>query len=216
MRKAFLLNLLCGLLLAFALNANVARALPIAYGDVNFQAASATLGSPTDATTTSFLSADFIKAIMNDTVMAGDEDGAYSALNGGGASVSFATPFNFVSLETASPTFTEPLWTITSGGVTYSFSTLGPDMVTYSKNVKGVVTGIDIQGDGTATITGYAPNEDASYNIQIGTTGGRIGFQVENSAPQVPDQGATALLIGLGLAAMGLGLVARRRVDNAA
>jgi hypothetical protein len=95
--------------------------------------------------------------------------------------------------------------------VTYSFTTLGPDVVTLSQNTHHVVTGIDIQGFAIANITGYAPNENGQYNIQIGTTGGKIGFQVQNSAPEVPDQGATALLIGLGLAGIGLGIVASRR-----
>lgn len=214
MKIASLIKFSGGVLLAFALTGNLAKALPIAYGDINFAGTSATLGDATDLTTTSFTAAHFIKTVTDDTVTAGTTDGDYSALTGG-ETVSFSTPFDFVSLESVAPTFTEPLWTIISGGVTYSFTVLGNDVVTYAHNTHGVVTGIDIQGDAIANITGFNPNANATYNIQIGTAGASIGFQVQNSAPAVPDSGATALLIGLGVAAIGLGLVTRRRASIA-
>jgi hypothetical protein len=143
-------------------------------------------------------------------VQAGSQDGDYSSVANGTA-VAFSTPLNFIALESVAPSTVTPWWSFTVGTTTYSFSIVGD--VAVNQYVSGGSSFLNISGTGDAAITGYATNDDASFDISIGKTGAsKLTFGNSTSASAVPDSGTTALLIGLGLAGVGIGMIAERRM----
>lgn len=200
MKTASLTKIACGLIAASAFAVLQASASPLFTGDINFLG-SATLNKAIPNATT----ITKVTATVDGTSTTGD----YSAVPGGTA-VTFSTPLNFVTLETALPSTVTPWWTFTVAGKTYNFAIDGSVTVTQTK--VGANSQLDIDGSGTAWATGFAANDNTSFQLSIGKSGGStLHFGDSTSAPGVPDSGTTALLIGLGLAGVGIGMVAQRR-----
>jgi len=97
-----------------------------------------------------------------------------------------------------------PLWTFDIGLVTYSFELTSITLV--DRFAGGGNYFLSVAGSGMASITGF---EDAagtwSLTTQSGTGATTLSF---SSTTSVPDSGATAALLGLGL--IGLGAASRR------
>lgn len=126
------------------------------------------------------------------TVTAGSQAGDYAGVPGG-TSASF-TAFSFGAASII------PLWTFTDAGagITYDFSATSVVKVTHTKTL------LAFEGSGIALITGLDPTPGV-WNITANSAGSALTF---SSSAAVPDGGATALLLGLGL--LGVGLAARR------
>lgn len=90
------------------------------------------------------------------------------------------------------------LWTFTDGGTTYSF-TLNDLDVDY-RATKSLV----LSGTGFASITGF-DSTPGDWTFTANTGGGTFSFSSTNS---VPDGGATAMLLGVGL--LGIGAMRRK------
>ena len=103
-----------------------------------------------------------------------------------------------------------PLWTFTSGGRTYSFD-LGNVTIKSQDN-----TFLNLLGSGTLNITGsgpsYSPTSGSwSFTISNPTGGAKSNFAftfANSQTAAVPDGGASAMLLGLGV--LGLGMVRRK------
>jgi roadblock/LC7 domain-containing protein len=162
-----------------------AKALPSITGDINFDGV-ATTNTGNLATATSFTTITGVSVVPV-------EDGTYTGTTGAGATF---TPFSFTAAAVT------PLWTFTWGGITYSFDATSITIVTQKKGF------LNLQGWGWANATGYASTE-GSWSITDTGTKSTVTF---GSAATVPDSGATALLIGLGLAGIAAGLVAQRKL----
>jgi len=205
MKTASFTKLAGGLIAAAAL-ALQAHANPIVSGDINF-IGGVVLGHngthPVNMASANQIYS--VSAFVSN--VPGDESGDYSpAVEGPTDPVTFSTPINFVTLESVSSLTVTPWWHFTSGGKTYSFSILGPVTVLVTP------THLDIDGNGIASITGFTSNDDATFDISIGRTGtSKLTFGNSTSVPGVPDSGSTALMIGLGLAGLGIGMIAQRR-----
>jgi hypothetical protein len=183
------------------------QATPIT-GTVSFNAKSATLNNSFAAgTETKFLS------INSATVAARTTSGSYAALTGGQAAT-FST-FTFVP-ETPFTTV-DPLWTVKSGGLIYTF------VATSETTLIRGLDFLDIGGEGYASITtstgheyhGYAPTLGL-WSITDTKTGiSSITFSSASKSLSilVPDGGLTASLLGMGL--IGCALVARKAVKLA-
>ncbi|HEY1765370.1 MAG TPA: hypothetical protein VGF85_10635, partial [Opitutaceae bacterium] len=118
-----------------------------------------------------------------------------------GAAATF-TPFSF------SASSVTPLWTFMVAGVTYSFDAVGPiTIVTQNNNF------LNIQGSGWATETGFDATP-GTWSI-TDTAQGKITTFTFGASSTVPDSGATALLIALGLAGVAVGMVAQRKLAKA-
>jgi hypothetical protein len=95
-----------------------------------------------------------------------------------------------------------PLWTFTASGVTYTFA-LATDSVANQSN-----TFLNLLGSGTLTATGYDPTPGLwSFTISnpSGAPGANFQFSFANSQTAVvPDGGATVMLLGAALSALGL------------
>jgi hypothetical protein len=197
MKSASLTKILFGIAIASALTANLAKANLI-YGDIAF-----TGGTVTYPGTQKMSNATGFKAIVGATVQ-GTSTGSYSAVTAGTA-VTFK-PFSFTAASVT------PLWTFNFGGLTYSFDATSVTLVSQSKEF------ITLDGNGWADITKIGGASDG-YTATAGTWSFVVTAQGKSSAtwaaatdiPQVPDTGATALLIGLGLSGVGLMAVAQRR-----
>jgi hypothetical protein len=162
-----------------------AKALPSITGDINFDGIAKT-DTGNLATATAFTSISGVSVVPV-------EDGTYAGTTGAPATF---TPFSFSAAAVT------PLWTFTWGGVTYTFDATSVTVVT---QIKGF---LNLQGSGWAMATGYA-NTLGSWSI---TDTGKQATVTFGSAATVPDSGATALLIGLGLAGVAAGLVAQRKL----
>ena len=95
-----------------------------------------------------------------------------------------------------------PLWTFTSGGLTYSFDlvSMGIDF----RNKKSIV----MSGSGLAHITGF-DDTVGNWLLSANTAGTTFSFSSTNASEEaVPEAGATLPL--LGLAVMGLGLFRKK------
>jgi hypothetical protein len=202
MNTTSLTKLACGIAAASALLALHANANPLVTGDIDFTG-SVTLDNPIPGSS--------VIMSVGGKVQAGSQSGDYFGVPSGTA-VSFSTPLDFVALESVSPSTITPWWTFTVGTATYSFSIVGDVFV--HQYVAGDGSFLDISGSGDAAITGYATNDNATFDISIGKTGSAaLTFGDSNAAttPAVPDGGTTGLLIGLGLTGIGVGLVAQRK-----
>jgi hypothetical protein len=169
-----------------------AKATPIT-GDINFDGIAVT-NTGSLGTATSFRS-------ISDVTVVPVEDGNYTGTTG--AAVTF-TPFSFSAAGVT------PLWTFTVGAVTYSFDATSITIVTQK------VGFLNLQGNGWAYETGFTPTYGTWTITDTGLKSTvTFGSTASFPPPSVPDSGATALLIGLGLAGVAVGLVAQRRLARA-
>ncbi len=120
------------------------------------------------------------------------------------AGIASATAVTFKDLNWTTAGYTGALaiddfWSITSGGVTYTF-----DLATITTNQ--VIGGtLVIQGTGTAQATGFTDNPGGIFSLSSSSSGTSISF---SSTTSVPDSGHTAALLGLGM--LGLAGLAKR------
>jgi len=127
------------------------------------------------------------------SVLGGAETGSYGALNGGGnfgGTLTFS-PFSFTGgvLNPASVL----LWTVTSGGITYSFTATSVAINSQSSIF------LNLTGSGVASITGYG-SSSGTWSITDTTQGGPI-FTF-GASTTVPDGGTTVMLLGAALAGL--------------
>jgi hypothetical protein len=134
---------------------------------------------------------------ITDTSVYPQELGSYAPVPTGTPAA--FTPF---SLTAAGVT---PLWTFTSGGLTYSFD------ATSIVVVKQTNAFLDLEGNGNANITGFTETS-GMWSITDTVVGGKSVFvfgEATEAGPStgpntVPDSGMTALLLGLGTGAIAL------------
>jgi hypothetical protein len=177
-------NVGSALIVSAVLLASVAKATPIT-GDINFDGIAKT-NTGNLATATKFTSISGVTVVPV-------EDGNYTGTTG--HAVTF-TPFSF------SASGVTPLWSFVIGSTHYWFDATSIAIVSQKKNF------LNLEGNGVAYETGYAPTE-GTWSI---TDTGRSATVTFGFAATVPDGGATALLIGLGLAGIAAGLAAQRRL----
>jgi len=158
-----------------------AMALPIINGDIIFAGTYAT-DNPDLLVATKFTSFSNVQTI-------GTSTGSYSAVPANFSPVTY-NAFTFDPVTTSLPMM--PLWTFTIGSVTYSFDLTSLAIDTRSS------TGIHLTGSGVAHITDFEDTEGL-WDLSIGSVG-RFHF---SAGTEVPDGGATAILIGTGFLALG-------------
>jgi len=195
MKQSTLTKLASALLLAAALSGTVANATPIV-GSISFNG-NATTNTGNLATATAFT------AITDVTVNTspGGPSGSYIAVPTlAGDSVTF-TPFAFSAVGIT------PLWTLTANGVTYSFDATGPISVALQTS-----SFLDLQGTGIASISagGYT-DTTGTWTIQESVSGTSFSWGSTAAVAPTPDSSSTALLVAIGLGAIGLGAIAHRR-----
>jgi len=178
-----------GLFLAFALSGNLTKATPIS-GSINFNG-EATTNTGNLGSATSFSS--IVGAIVVPA-----ETGNYSG-------IAIVTPVTFTPFSFTAAGVT-PLWTLTVGGVTYSFN--ATSIVVSNQNANF----LNLQGTGIASITGFQDTA-GSWSITDTSVGGSptFTFGAATTVSSVPDAGTTVLLIVLGLAGVGLGMLTQKR-----
>jgi len=181
-----LTTLASALFLAFSLSGNLAHATPID-GTINFDG-EATTNSGNLATATSFTS-------IIGTMVVPQETGSYAAIPA-------VTPVTFTPFSFSAAGVT-PLWTLTLAGITYSFNATSIGVDAQNANF------LNISGTGIASITGDTSTA-GTWSITDTSVGGSPTFTF-GADSVVPDSGVTALLILLGLAGVGLGVLAQRR-----
>ncbi len=178
------------LIISAALLASAAKATPIS-GSINFDGVAKT-NTGSLATATAFTSISGVTVVPVET-------GNYVGTTGAAATF---TPFSFSAVGVT------PLWTFKIGAVTYSFNATGPiTIVMQNKNF------LNLQGNGWATETGFDPTQ-GTWSI-TDTAQGHITTFTFGASSTVPDSGATALLIALGLAGVAVGVVAQRKLAKA-
>lgn len=135
---------------------------------------------------------------ITDTAVYPQELGSYASVSSG-TPVTF-TPFSFTAAGVT------PLWTFTSGGLTYSFDATSISVVKQTNNF------LDIEGAGNANITGFTTTP-GTWSITDTVVGGNSVFTFgeatvvggASTGPNtVPDTAMTTLLLGLGLGAIAL------------
>ena len=143
-------------------------------------------------------SSTVITSFSNERVSAGTQMGDYSSVPDNTA-VTFAEPINFAS-------FVGPLnnfYTFTLGPTTYSFNLSTLSIVFQGPGF------LNLYGTGTANITGFDPTP-GFFRITAQEGINRFSFSASQGNPStVPDGGATVLLLGLALTAIGC---ARRKM----
>jgi hypothetical protein len=118
----------------------------------------------------------------------------------GGTLSHFASPITVNS--TSSPGFANPLWQLTVGAITYSFNASDVTTITDTSTIN-TIAGHGSVSDGVSTAPG-------TYNISFTETGVGTGLATftwagtSGSLSPVPDGGATVMLLGSALAALGL------------
>ena len=152
---------------------------------------------------TSYLDATAITA-FNNVETIGVSSGAYAPIPANTPGT--INPFTFVGVGTV----TEPappltLWTLTSGGVLYSFqlNSVGYDAVPTATSLALHGSGIARIQDATTLADLFDPTAGV-WDLQAGTVG---NFHF-SAGTTVPDGGATAMLIGVGV--LGLGALRRK------
>jgi len=181
------------LILSAALCCPLAKATPIS-GTVNFDGV-ATTNTGNLNTATAFTS------ITGVTVVPA-ESGNYVGTTG--AATTF-TPFAFSAVAVT------PLWSFTVGGVSYWLDATGA--ITVNHFTVGSTTFLNLSGSGWANETGF-DSTPGVWSITDTSAGKETTFTF-GADTTVPDSGATALLIGLGLAGVGVAMIARRRLARA-
>jgi hypothetical protein len=143
-----------------------------------------------DTTDTGTLGNASALSTIADTSVYPQELGSY-ALVPSGTPVTF-TPFTLLAAGVT------PLWTFTSGGLTYSFDATSIVVV---KKTNGF---LDLEGGGIASITGF-DSTPGTWSITDTAVGTEKTFVFgEATSAVLPDTGMTALLLGLGLGAIAL------------
>ena len=175
------LKLILGLALG-ALVMGQAQAVQIG-GEVVFSGAATLDASPGAATSISF----------NNPITVALSTGDYAGLAPGSATF---TDFTFGSVGTTGALAVSPLWSITGG---WSFDITSVTNNSLSNNGQRIV-----EGKGLAYGTGY----QATPGTWALSTSGSTSSVVFSANTKVPDSGATAALLGLGL--IGLAGAARR------
>jgi hypothetical protein len=97
-----------------------------------------------------------------------------------------------------------PLWTFTSGGLTYSF-----DLTAITQRTQPGDDTLDLRGFGILRITGGTSNFDPTVGSWVFTAnqqGGTFSFSSSNGA--LPEGGMTVVMLGLALG--GIGMVRRK------
>jgi hypothetical protein len=178
MKSKLIKLLIVGAVIAFVGSSVPVQAIPIV-GDISF-GGSYTVDNPNLTIATKFIT-------FSSVIVIPIEHGDY--VGTAGNSVTF-TPFTF------SPPTTPvvPLWTFTIGPTTYSFNALTMTVPYKSSSL------LDIQGTGTAYITGRDPTPGI-WNVTANKAGASFSF---SSSAAVPDGGTTVLLLGAALSALGL------------
>ena len=184
MKLVSLATLGSGLFAILALCATPVKATPV-QGSINFDG-EATTNTGSLATATAFTS------ITGTFVDPATQTGVF-------ASVPNYTPVTFTPFSFSASGVT-PLWTFTIGSTTYSFD--ATSIVVETQNS----TFLNIEGSGVAHVTGYT---DAVGTWSITDTGNGPNFTF-GEGTNVPDGGATVVLMALGLGAIALGAYARR------
>jgi hypothetical protein len=152
----------------------------------------------------------------------GSPDGDYVSGTGAYAGLPVGTDveFNGFTFAAVGPQVVSPLWSFTTGGLTYTFSLSEITSVTRNTPVAGTDT-LSITGLGTVSITGPGSTYDTttanwSFNV-TDTSGGQnttfvFAFNDSNTAVpgRVPDGGVSIILLGAALS--GLGLIRRKLV----
>lgn len=184
MKLSTIATLGSGLFLALALSATPSKAAAV-NGSINFDG-EATTNTGSLATATAFSS------ITGTFVDPGTQTGTFASVPDY-TTVSF-TPFSF------SAGGVTPLWTFTIGNVTYSFD--ATSIVVETQNS----TFLNIEGSGVAYVTG---DTAAVGHWSITDTGNGPNFTF-GEGTSVPDSGATAALLALGVVALGAAVYARR------
>ena len=171
------------LIVSGALLVSVAKATPIS-GDINFFGVAKT-DTGKLATATKFTTISGVTVVPVD-------DGNYAGTAGSSATF---TPFSFSALGVT------PLWSIVIGSTHYWFDATSVSIGMQNKNF------LNLEGKGVAYETGYDPTP-GTWSITDTGTSATVTF---GFSATVPDAGATALLVGLGLVGIGAGLAAQRR-----
>ena len=190
MKLATLAKFSPALVLTMALVGNVARANPIIQGSINFDGV-ATTDTGNLGTATAFTS-------ITQTYVFPGQTGTYTA-------VPTFTPVSFTPFSFSAAGVT-PLWSFTVGSVSYWFDATS---ITIDNQSAGF---LNLSGNGWAYITGYTPTE-GTWSITDTNTSKKTSktFTFGADSATLPDNGGTALLIGLGLAGIAVGMVAQRR-----
>jgi len=178
-----------GLIVAAAFCGVLAKATPIT-GTINFDGV-ATTNSGDLTSATAFTSISGVTVVPVGL-------GNYAGTTG--ASANF-TPFSFSALTVA------PLWSFSVAGVNYWFDAAG--VISVSHVSHGSATFLDLSGAGFANETGF-DTTPGFWSITDTAVGGETTF-VFGADSAVPESGATTLLIGIGMAGVGVGMIALRR-----
>jgi hypothetical protein len=151
---------------------------------------------PTDSTMLEFLPGSVYLAPFEDT-------GSFAGL----ATGTSGDAVTFSNLVFSPPTVPTTLWSFTDSGVggtgdTYTFTPVSVNFTSPSNDVWSFI------GQGTITITGpvgnYTPTAgDYTITLSQSTSGDFFSISMESTSAAVPDSGTTALLLGLGVLAMG-------------
>jgi hypothetical protein len=178
--------LVAGAVAAFVACSATVQAIPIV-GTINFSEGGVTFNST---------SVQFINPSSVATGVGLAPTGSFAGT--GGAAVTFLTT-GFTFLPSLSPNPVSPLWTFTSGLLTYSFSLSSVSVITDTGSF------LSLAGAGTLTITGTGSPytaTNAKFNLSSTGSGPSIfGFVAGNSAP---DGGTTVMLLGAGLSGLAL------------
>ncbi len=142
----------------------------------------------------------------NPAVLAGTETGNYTGIANGTPAV--FTPFNFATPPVGGVI---PLWTLTVGGIVYSFDATSVQLVFHDS------TFLDIGGQGVAHITGMQDTVGTWSITDTGAVGATPVFtfgaatQVGSPTVPVPDESSTLALLSFVLVPIGCGLWLHRR-----
>jgi hypothetical protein len=178
-------------LLAFLVLRTTSSATPI-NGTINFGGGGIAINTSSLATATAF------NAISGVTVSGGLAGPSGSYAGTAGSAVTF-TPFSFASSGVT------PLWSFSLAGVLYSFNATS---IIVSSQTSGF---LNLTGAGTAFILGGSGGYSPTIGTWTITDTGTAGTFTFSASTSVPDGGSTALMIVLGLVAIGAAVVIQRR-----
>jgi hypothetical protein len=113
------------------------------------------------------------------------------------AGVTPGAPVDFPAFAFSAPSV-EPLWTFDLGGVTYSFDATSIDLV--GRYDHGELSFVELEGDGIASITGFAPTP-GDWGIEVRDVDGDSSFTF-GATSSVPDATPTAILLAIATVAI--------------